>query len=420
MSRPTSTQADDSGPADPEAEAVSVVMPVRNEERHLEESVYSVLGQDYEGGLEVVLAVGPSRDRTLQVSQRLAAADSRVTLVPNPTGRIACGLNAAIKASRHSVLARVDGHALLPQGYLSTAVRALRQTGADNVGGIMAAEGVTPFQQAVAWAMTSPFGVGAARFHTGGQSGPADSVYLGVYRRAAIERVGGYDVSYLRAEDWELNHRIRLAGGLIWFLPELRVSYRPRATVRTLAAQYFGYGRWRRVVSRQHAGTINLRYLAPPAAVLAMAAGTLIGLIGIVGLSVGSGWTWAALATGLALPAAYLAGVLAVAVAAARLLRPRAVAWLPLALATIHICWGIGFLTSPRRLIPGTAPPTHPPAPPSPSAHDHEELSSPLGAAAESATGPPAPPDLGLAGCSEFVWLARRVPGGGKHRRERA
>ena len=106
----------------------------------------------------------------------------------------------------------------------------MQETGADNVGGIMAAEGVTPFEQAVAWAMTSPAGVGSARFHTGGRAGPADSVYLGVYRRAALEQVGGYDESYLRAEDWEMNHRIRQAGGLIWFQPGLRVTYRPRAT----------------------------------------------------------------------------------------------------------------------------------------------------------------------------------------------
>jgi len=169
MSLPSSLQADDKGPADLDAEAVSVVMPVRNEELHLEESVRSVLGQDYAGVLEVLLAVGPSRDRTLYVSQRLAAGDARVTVVPNPTGQIPCGLNAGIKASRYSIVARVDGHAVLPQGYLRAAVGALRQTGADNVGGVMAAEGVTAFQQAVAWAMTSPFGVGAARFHTGGQ-----------------------------------------------------------------------------------------------------------------------------------------------------------------------------------------------------------------------------------------------------------
>ena len=341
----------------PDAEAVSVVMPVRNEERHLEESVRSVLGQDYPGELEVVLAVGPSRDRTLQISQRLAAADPRVTVVLNPSGQIPSAVNAALKASRHSIVARVDGHAVLPQGYLRVAVGALRRTGADNVGGIMAAHGVTPFQQAVAWAMTSRFGVGAAKFHTGGRPGAVDSVYLGVYRRAAIDQVGGYDESYERAEDWELNHRIRLAGGVVWFLPELQVSYRPRASVRALAGQYFHYGRWRRVVARQHAGTINPRYLAPPAAVLAMVAGALAGLAGLAGLGAGWGGLGAVLAAaGFAVPAAYLAGTFGAAAAAARLLRAPIAALVPLVLATMHVCWGVGFLTSPRSLIPGHVP----------------------------------------------------------------
>jgi succinoglycan biosynthesis protein ExoA len=339
-------------------------MPVRDEELNLAESVQSVLGQDYQGDLEVVLAIGPSRDRTLQVSEQLAAADPRITLVPNPAGHIPCAVNAAIKASRHSVVARVDGHAVLPPGYLRIAVRELQQTGADNVGGIMAAEGVTAFQQAVAWAMTSPFGVGAAKFHTGGRPGPVDSVYLGVYRRAAIERVGGYDETYLRAEDWELNHRIRLAGGLIWFQPELRVTYRPRASVRALARQYFHYGRWRRVVARQHSGTINPRYLAPPAAVLVMVAGLLAGLAGLGWLLDGAAGLGPALATcGFVIPALYAVGIIGVAAAATRRLRFSVAARLPAALATMHIAWGLGFLTSPRSLMPGHVGRRRPPCP---------------------------------------------------------
>jgi succinoglycan biosynthesis protein ExoA len=338
---------------------VSVVMPVRNEERHLAESVRSVLDQDYPAELELVLAIGPSRDRTDEIAKRLAAADSRVVVVPNPSGQIPSAINAAIKAARHSVIARVDGHALLPAGYLRTAVRTLAETGAANVGGIMAAEGVTAFQQAVAWAMTSPVGVGSARFHTGGSPGPADTVYLGVFRRAAIEQVSGYDEAYLRAEDWEMNHRIRQRGGLIWFQPALRVTYRPRASIGELSRQYFLYGRWRRVVSRQHSGTINVRYLAPPAAVAVMTVGTLAGIAGLAGLASGAaggaagGWP-ALLTAGFAAPLLYAAGVLAVAAVAARQVGPRIAARLPVVLATMHVCWGLGFLTSPRSLVPGS------------------------------------------------------------------
>lgn len=333
---------------------VSVIMPVRNEERHLAESVSSVLSQDYAGPLELVLAVGPSKDKTLAIAEKLAGADSRVTVVANPSGQIPSALNAAIGAAKHDVLVRVDGHALLPPGYIATAVRTLEETGAVNVGGIMAAQGVTPFQRAVAWAMTSPAGVGSAKYHTGGQPGPAESVYLGTYRRSALDGVGGWDESYLRAEDWELNHRIRAAGGLIWFQPEMRVSYRPRATLGALASQYFHYGRWRHVVARMHAGTINLRYLAPPAVVGAMLVGAVAGLAGLLALAAGAGGLWPfVLIAGFAAPLVYLLGVLAVTASAAKALPARSLLALPLVLATMHVCWGIGFLTSPRHLVPG-------------------------------------------------------------------
>jgi cellulose synthase/poly-beta-1,6-N-acetylglucosamine synthase-like glycosyltransferase len=343
---------------------VSVIMPVRNEERDLAESVSSVLSQDYAGPLELVLAVGPSKDKTLAIAERLAGLDSRVTVVANPSGQIPSALNAAIGAAKHDVLLRVDGHALLPPGYIATAVRTLEETGAVNVGGIMAAEGTTPFQRAVAWAMTSPAGVGSAKYHTGGQPGPAESVYLGTYRRSALDGVGGWDENYLRAEDWELNHRIRAAGGLIWFQPEMRVSYRPRATLSALGSQYFHYGRWRHVVARMHAGTINLRYLAPPTVVAALLVGAVAGLAGLLALAVGAGGLWPyVLIAGFAAPLLYLLGVLAVTASAAKALSARSLLALPIVLATMHVCWGVGFLTSPRHLVPGLGGSNRAPAP---------------------------------------------------------
>ena len=322
---------------------VSVIMPVRNEERHLAESVRHVLGQDYPGPMELVLAVGPSADRTEHIARDLQNSDPRITVVANPSGKIASALNLALRAARYQIIARIDGHALFPRNYVTTAVAALQRTGAADVGGVMAADGQTPFQQAVAWGMTSKAGVGSAGWHTGGQAGPADSVYLGVYRREAIEQAGGWDEEMLRAEDWELNYRIRARGGLVWFTPDLQVTYRPRENVRRLGAQYFHYGRWRRVIVREHPETASLRYLAPPIAAALNTAGLLAGIAAIAaGIP--------ALTLGLAIPVIYALGVTAVSLALSRGETTSVRTKIPLVLAVMHMCWGTGFLTSPRSL----------------------------------------------------------------------
>ncbi|UNO41681.1 glycosyltransferase family 2 protein [Streptomyces sp. MST-110588] len=321
--------------------AVSVIMPVLNEERHLRDSVRHILEQEYAGEMEVVIALGPSTDRTDEIAAELVAETAsneraRVFTVPNPTGRTPAALNAAIKASRHPIVVRVDGHGMLSLNYIATAVRLLEETGAQNVGGIMHAEGENAWEEAVAAAMTSRIGVGNAAFHTGGAAGEADTVYLGVFRREALEQQGGYNEEFIRAQDWELNFRIREAGGLIWFSPELKVQYRPRPSVRALAKQYKDYGRWRHVVARYHSGSINARYLAPPTALCAIAAGTAIG-------ATVNRW-------GFAVPAAYLAAIVAGSVPAGKGLPLKSRAQIPVALATMHMSWGWGFLTSPRSL----------------------------------------------------------------------
>ncbi|MEO7753048.1 MAG: glycosyltransferase family 2 protein [Terracoccus sp.] len=311
--------------------AVSVVMPLRNEERHLADAVAAVVDQGYPGDLQIVLAVGPGQDDTLGVARRLAAADDRIVVVENPSGRTPDALNLALAAASNEVIVRVDGHGFLSHGYIEHAVRLLEQTGAANVGGVMLAVGVTDFEKAVAVAMRSPLGVGGARFHTGGRPGPADTVYLGVFRREVLDSVGGYDARFARAQDWELNYRIRQGGGVVWFDPDLTVQYRPRPTLRQLALQYRDYGRWRRVVAVRHQGSINLRYLAPPTALAACA----LGLVG--------GFVWRPL---WLVPAAYLAGVGVGGVAIARDEDPTVAARLPVVLATMHFSWGWGFLTS--------------------------------------------------------------------------
>ena len=314
--------------------AVSVILPVLNEEPHLEESVSAILSQDYLGVFEVILALGPSRDRTDEIARALAAGDNRVKLVANPTGKTAAGLNLAIATSNSPIIVRVDGHAKIPNNYLSLVVEILRTTGAVNVGGVMAAEGVTNFEIAVARAMRSALGVGSSRFHTGGEAGEVDTVYLGAFRREAINAVGGFDERYTRAQDWELNHRLRKNGGKIYFDPRLQVTYRPRPNLRNLAKQYFQYGRWRRVVSRSHSGTINLRYLAPPFTLIATLTSLFLGLL---------------INPIFYLPAAIYGFFLLISSA----LIAKSVREFILLLAiipTMHFAWGAGFITSTKAL----------------------------------------------------------------------
>jgi glycosyltransferase involved in cell wall biosynthesis len=320
---------------------VSVVMPVFNEERHLRASVARVLDQRYPGQMEIILAVAPSPDRTEKIAVDLASHDARIRIVPNPTGRTPAGLNAAIGASRYDILVRVDGHGELSPGYIEKAVTFLEQTGAANVGGIMDARGRTSMEQAIAVAMRSPFGIGAAPFHTGGEAGPADSVYLGVFRRDVLERLGGFDEEFHRAQDWELNYRIRRAGERVWFSPDLTVVYRPRSSVRELSRQFYGSGGWRRQVIARYPETASARYLAAPSALVMVVGGT---AMAVLGGTTGPAW----LRVGLLAPITYAAVVVVGGTVASRGQSPVVRLLTPVVMATMHASWAWGFLRGQR------------------------------------------------------------------------
>ena len=314
---------------------VSVVLPILNEERDLRESVSAILAQNYMGAFEVILALGPSSDRTNEIAKELAAADSRVVLVDNPTGRTANGLNATIAIAKYPIVSRIDGHAEISPSYLSDATALLNKTGAVNVGGIMAAVGKSKFEKAVATAMRSSLGVGSSRFHTGGVAGPADTVYLGTFKKSALLEVGGYDERFTRAQDWELNFRLRKNGGTIWFDPSLVVTYRPRSTIKALAKQYFQYGTWRRAVSRSHKGSVNFRYLAPPTALVINTLSIILGLT---------------LSPFFFIPIATYMGLIIIgSLIIGKSIIEKLI--LPIVLIVMHMVWGAGYLSSPKSLM---------------------------------------------------------------------
>lgn len=297
---------------------VSVIIPARRAAHLLPYALHSIADQTYPNIVEVVVAAADGESAA-------AAEASGATVVRNAEGTTPAGLNLAIAATHGEVIVRCDAHSVLPSEYVTRAVETLTRTGALNVGGMQVPVGETPWERAIAAAMTSPFGAGDARYRIGGDEGPVETVYLGVFRRDALEQAGGFDESFTRNQDYELNHRLIESGGTVWFDPGLRVSYRPRGSLGALARQYLNYGRAKRTFARAHPGTLRWRQLAAPLLTL----GLLVSLI----ISV---WVPAA----LLVPGAYVAGLLVVGVSAGE--NPLRVA---AALTTMHLAWGWGFLT---------------------------------------------------------------------------
>jgi succinoglycan biosynthesis protein ExoA len=321
---------------------VSYVMPVLNEVTEVRAAVASLLDQDYAGPFEVVLALGPSIDGTNELVAEMSAADPRIRAVDNPVGSTPAGLNVAIRASEHPVVVRVDAHSVLPPDYTRIAVRTLTESGADNVGGIMRAEGRTPFEKAVALAYGSRVGLGGTPHHVGGQAGPAETAYLGVFRRDRLFAVGLFDEGIKRGQDWELNRRLRTTGGTVWFTPELVVTYRPRPSLKRLIRQFVATGLWRGELARRFPAGNGLRYFVPPVMVAGLGLGLVAGIVGVIGAALGSGAAWALL--GFVVSAVYLVFVVVGAVAVSRRSDAATRAWLLVVLPCIHIGWGVGFI----------------------------------------------------------------------------
>lgn len=313
---------------------VSVILPVRNEGDHIDACLERLLRQDYPAHLiEVLVVDGHSDDdtaaRVRELQRRHPEADLR--LLDNPRRTVPHALNLGIRAAGGEVIVRMDGHAVPAPDYLSTCVAALARSGAANVGGIVVAEGATPFGHAVALVTQHPLGAGDARYRIGGAAGDVDTVPFGAFRRELFRRVGLFDESLVRNQDYEFNVRVRASGERVYFDPAIRFTYTPRGDVRSLWSQYLQYGWWKVETVRRHPRSLRWRQLLPPAFFL----GT-----GAAAVSAPwwpfAAWAWAAAV------AAYLGAIGLVAVRVAR--PPATVPMVVLAFAVIHAAWSTGFV----------------------------------------------------------------------------
>ena len=317
---------------------ISVVVPARDCASVIGDCLAAIGSQTYRGAVDVTVAVAPSGDGTEQAITG-NGMELPLQVVENPAGTTAAGLNLAVAASKGPIVARVDAQSRIPPDYLERAVAILTRTGAANVGGIQRPVGAAGLPGAIAAAMGSPFGGGPAAFRRGRHCGPADTVYLGVFDRDALESVGGFDETLGRNQDYELNWRLREQGHTVWLDPSLVVDYVPRADYSGLARQYFSYGAWKRTMLIRNPGSLRLRQTVPPALVAGLA-------VSAAELARGH-WR------GAALPALYAT---ACAIAASRLRhaltarrdRIRAA----IAFAVMHTAWGAGFVAGRARRVP--------------------------------------------------------------------
>ena len=246
--------------------SVSVVMPCRNEVRHIDACLESILAlDDPPGGFEVIVADGMSDDGTREKILAFVERDSRVRMVDNPHRITPQGLNAAIRNARGEIVIRVDAHTSYENDYLVQCLRVMEESGADNVGGPMLTRAYGYVQRAIASASHSRFAVGNSNFHQEDYEGPTDTVPYGCFRRDRLLELGLFDEELVRNQDDELNFRLIQSGGTIWQSPRIRSWYTPRGSLRRLFHQYFQYGYWKVRVIQKRGEPASLRHLVPGA-----------------------------------------------------------------------------------------------------------------------------------------------------------
>lgn len=307
------------------------MIPALNERRYIEKCVRSVVAQDVDGELEVLVVDSDSDDGTPELAE---AAGARVLESPRPG--IPAALNSGLEAARGDVLVRFDAHAEMPPGFIARCVRALSdERSAASVGGWRKVEAETAWGRAVGCALESPFGVGNPRIWRpppeDGRRHDVDSVPLGAFPTELLRATGGWSEKLLANEDYELNYRLRRAGGRVVFDPSIWSIYHPRESLGGVAQQYWRYGQWKAAMLAENPASLRPRQLAP-VALLAVGAAALAptptrgparAALGVYGLTLGrvaagssAGWRTAAV------------------------------------LATMHACWGAGVLKGLAEQLP--------------------------------------------------------------------
>jgi glycosyltransferase involved in cell wall biosynthesis len=310
---------------------VSIVIPVRNEARHLAACLQSILEQDYPSErLEILVVDGMSQDGTRQIVEQFRRRHHLIRLLDNPARIVPAGLNIGVRAAQGGIILRVDGHSVMSSGYLRRCVELFDRTGADVIGGRVIHGGEGYLGEAVSLVLGSRFGTGNSRFRHGDEPGEADTVANAAYRRAVFERFGRFDERLSRNQDIEFSARVRRGGGRIHFDPELRTLYYSRPTLSGFARQAFVNGRWNVITERLRPGSLSMRHFVPLGFVGALGVAALLGALGL-------GWGWL-----MAIVAAYVVAAIGASALQAMTHGLRFLPALPGLFVVLHVAYGLG------------------------------------------------------------------------------
>jgi glycosyltransferase involved in cell wall biosynthesis len=308
----------------------TVVIPMRNEQAFIVSCLESLLANEAPGTIEFLVYDGRSTDRSRELVGAIADADPRVVLVDNPRRLQAAAFNEGFMRARGKYYLRADAHSVYPPNYVSECIRLLEETGAANVGGIQEATGVSWISSAIAAALSSRFAVGDAKYRYATRAEFTDTVYLGSWRTETLRQSGGMREDWAVNEDYELNVRLRAAGGKVFLSPTIRSTYFVRGSLAALVRQYVRYGFWKIRTLMEHQSSLRWRQIIAPAFVLSLlAAWPMVHRFGWLG------------ASHLIL---YGVANLAASIATASRASWRYLPILPLIFLIVHVAWGAGFL----------------------------------------------------------------------------
>jgi len=248
---------------------ISVILPVRNEEKYIRACVTSVFEQDYPAEkMEVVFVDGCSSDRTVEILQEMQKTYPQIVVLENPNRTVPYAMNIGIAYSKAPVIVRLDAHAEYPADYVRLSVETLLTVECDNAGGCCETRGRGFMGDAIAQMLSTPLGVGNSTFRLAPESGYVDTVPFGCWKRELFDRIGGFDERMTRNQDNELNHRIRKNGGKIYLNHNIRVIYYCRDTIKGIMKMGFQNGKWNVITMTLVPGSMGVRHFVPMAFVL--------------------------------------------------------------------------------------------------------------------------------------------------------